>query len=379
MRLLNVKPLHRDIPGGGGSLPEPARRRLVLQGANGSGKSTILETILTLWKFWGEWIEEGRGSVPPEDHLSHYLAKADLAAIEIVDMPDASWPLWIGMGGERFEWRALQETYPRSFFAGLIREGTGWKIELPRDAERPEPDNLLTLRYRSLAGSGSFPNVVYFPPEGRTIRPPGRRRGEIIDTTGFHWTAVYDARVSLDSVLLTVKALSPERFEECLRLVNLALEHRQKRITGFGPRGRLVVKGTTEWGAPYEHPIEALSSGERQILLLVGFAVAFLRPGGIVLLDEPDLHIHIAMVDQLLETMERVVQERKGQLIVASHSVRVWEWFARPEEQIDLSPWGGKVTREHSPQASPTGAKGTRCLARKAHPARRRAERQGRL
>ena len=39
-----------------------------------------------------------------------------------------------------------------------------------------------------------------------------------------------------------------------------------------------------------------------------------------MLLDEPDLHIHVAMVDQLLETLERVIQERHGQLIVASHS-----------------------------------------------------------
>ena len=44
------------------------------------------------------------------------------------------------------------------------------------------------------------------------------------------------------------------------------------------------------------------------MLLLVGFAVAFLRPGGIVLLDEPDLHIHMAMVTQLLETLERVAK-----------------------------------------------------------------------
>ncbi len=165
-----------------------------------------------------------------------------------------------------------------------------------------------------------------------------------LTTTGFHWTAVYDSSVNLDSILLTVKALEPERFEECLRLVNLALEHRQKRITGFGPKGRLVVKGTMASGRSYHHGIEELSSGERQMLLLVGFLVAFLRPGGIVLLDEPDLHIHIAMVDQLLETVERIVQERKGQWIVASHSVRVWEWFAREEERIDLSPWRGVNT-----------------------------------
>jgi energy-coupling factor transporter ATP-binding protein EcfA2 len=342
MCLLKVKTLHRHIPHFARALPEPARRRLLLQGANGSGKSTILETVLTLWKFWGEWIEQGRGSAPPPEHLSHFLAKADLAAIELMDMPESSGPVWIGMG-KRSEWLALRETHPRAFFAGLILDGTGWKIELPTDAARPQPDDLLTLRYRSLAGSEAFPNVVYFPPEGRTIsaRLGGQPRGEIIDTTQFNWTAVYDPGVDLDSVLLTVKALSPERFEECLRLVNLALEHRQKRITGFGPKGRLVVEGRTESGVSYQHPIEELSSGERQMLLLVGFVVAFLRPGGIVLLDEPDLHIHIAMVTQLLETLELVVKERKGQIIVASHSQLVWDWFSRDEERVELSPWQG--------------------------------------
>ena len=64
------------------------------------------------------------------------------------------------------------------------------------------------------------------------------------------------------------------------------------------------------------------------------------------------------MVDQLLETMERVVQERKGQLIVASHAVRVWEWFARPEERIDLNPWRGSEPVSTPPKPVPPGAKG---------------------
>jgi len=334
LSLLNVKPLHRRIPAGGGALPEPARRRLLLQGSNGSGKTTILETVATLWRFWGEWIDGGRFSTPPKKHLRHFLAEADLAAMELVGIPEVD-PLWIGMGTYQ-EWGAHRQAYPGACFAGLIRGNAGWGIELP-------PAELLARRQRSIAGSESFPNVVYFPAEGRRIRRPREPRARIIDTTQFNWTAVYDSALSLDSVLLTVKALSPERFEECLRLVNLALEHRQKRITGFGPKGRLVVKGTTESGASYEHPIEALSSGERQMLLLVGFAVAFLRPGGIVLLDEPDLHIHIAMVTQLLQTLEFIIRERKGQLLVASHSERVWDFFSREDERVELSPWrGGK-------------------------------------
>ncbi len=334
MRLLNVKPLHRDIPAGGGALPEPAHRRLLLQGANGSGKTTILQVVLTLWRFLGDWLDSP-GGPPSEKHLRHFLAEADLAAMEIVGLT-SSQPLWLGVGKSR-EWQPLKEMHRGALFAGLVHGKDDWKIELP-------PVDLLSHRLRSLAGAESFPNVVYFRPDGRSIRRPKEPRAKILDTTRFNWAAVYHPTISLDSVLLTLKVHSPARFENCLRLVNMALVHRQKRITGFGATGRLIVEGTTESGVTYQHPIEELSSGEQQILLLVGFVAASLRPGGIVLLDEPDLHIHIGMVDQLLETMERVVQERKGQLIVASHSVRVWEWFSRPEEQIDLNPWRGNNT-----------------------------------
>ena len=147
--------------------------------------------------------------------------------------------------------------------------------------------------------------------------------------------------MSLDSVLLTIKAQAPKRFDECLRLVNLVLSHREKRIVGFAQAGRLVVEGVTEGGTKYKHPIELLSSGEKQMLLMIGFAVAFLRPGGILLIDEPDLHVHISMVAQLMETLETVVQERKGQLIVASHSSLVWDWFSDEDERLELGPWRG--------------------------------------
>jgi hypothetical protein len=334
LRLLGVKPLRCDLPADGAEFPDPARHRLLLQGGNGSGKTVVLETIATLWRFWGEWVDVGKGRTPPREHLRHYLAGARLAAMEIRDLLPGARPVWIGMG--RFDaWDNLQEAYPEHAFVGLYKRGHEWQILLP-----PQSD-LESFRQRSLVGSNPQANVVYFPPEGRTIPAPKKERAELLNTIPFNWLASFDPKVNLDSVLLTIKAQAPERFEECLRLVNLVLKHREKRIVGFAPAGRLVVEGITEEGKTYTHPIELLSSGEKQMLLMIGFAVAFLRPGGILLIDEPDLHIHMAMIAQLMETLELIVQERNGQLIVASHSTLVWDWFSSDEERIELSPRRG--------------------------------------
>jgi len=194
---------------------------------------------------------------------------------------------------------------------------------------------------------GSF--VHKFPSEGRTLLESRKPRAVLLDMMSFNWVARFDQKLDLDSVFLTLKTMEPGEFEECLKFVNLALVHRGKRITGFGDNGRLVVQGEADSGQPYHHTIEELSSGEKQMLLMIGFTVAFLRPGGILLIDEPDLHIHVSMVSQLMETLELIAEQRNAQLIVASHSALVWDWFD-DEERIDLSGW-----RDDAP-LSPVGA-----------------------
>jgi ABC-type uncharacterized transport system fused permease/ATPase subunit len=42
-----------------GPLPLATRRRLLLHGGNGIGKTTILEAVRTLWELFGEWIDPG--------------------------------------------------------------------------------------------------------------------------------------------------------------------------------------------------------------------------------------------------------------------------------------------------------------------------------
>jgi AAA domain, putative AbiEii toxin, Type IV TA system len=345
LRLFGLKVLHRDLPASGEPLPSATRKRLLLQGGPASGKTTILECIRVLWETFGQCIDQAGRPVELDgwsrffssDTTAEALRDAQLAALELGDLPERGQSLWIAVG-QAGAWEELQRDHPEAAFAGLVRQGKGaaeWRVILPdRDWQ--------SFRQRSMVGSEPRPNIVAFPSD-RILVTPRKDGARLIDTTPLNWSAVYNSKRDLDSVLLTLRALRPEDYEEALHLVNLALGHNNKRITGFGTDGRLTVEGETAFGTTYRHPADHLSSGEGQFLLLVAYTVAFLRPGGVVLVDEPDLHVHLSMVGQLLGTLSRVVREREGQLIVASNSDRVQGWFDRDEEGIELTPWQGAV------------------------------------
>jgi hypothetical protein len=59
-------------------------------------------------------------------------------------------------------------------------------------------------------------------------------------------------------------------------------------------------------------------SGFHQVLLLLAFFYA--RPASVLLLDEPDAHLHVILQKQIYDLLRRIASERKCQLIVATHS-----------------------------------------------------------
>jgi len=64
--------------------------------------------------------------------------------------------------------------------------------------------------------------------------------------------------------------------------------------------------------------ISSGGSGFHQVLLLLAFFYA--RPGSVLLLDEPDAHLHVILQHEIFDLLRRVARERKSQLIVATHS-----------------------------------------------------------
>ena len=67
-----------------------------------------------------------------------------------------------------------------------------------------------------------------------------------------------------------------------------------------------------------ELDISSAGSGFHQVLLLLGFLYA--RPSTVLLIDEPDAHLHVILQKQIYDRLRSIAAQRKCQLIIATHS-----------------------------------------------------------
>jgi hypothetical protein len=83
--------------------------------------------------------------------------------------------------------------------------------------------------------------------------------------------------------------------------------------------------------------LDRLSAGERSLLINLCMILRWLGPGGIVLLDEPELHQHLSLMRSSLSVIDQMIDEDfAGQLLVASHAPEVWDYFHRTGSIVDL-------------------------------------------
>jgi hypothetical protein len=78
-----------------------------------------------------------------------------------------------------------------------------------------------------------------------------------------------------------------------------------------------IPKGNGLGGLP-PLDVSTAGSGFHQVLLILAFM--FARPSSLILLDEPDAHLHVLLQKQLYDILRSLCHERKGQLVIATHS-----------------------------------------------------------
>jgi predicted ATPase len=275
------------------------RQRTVIAGSNGTGKTTILEMIYSLLKHTPHLYDAVYTS-------RHTLAHDEEAEITLNNLPLPS--------GEHFITLSLNANGPHLTSSEEIGNTRG---------------NWLSAIQQATAGKRDFPNCVYFPSEGRELR--SKAKGQIIDEPrDYQWVYRFDDSTkwegSLESFLVAMdyRDLMAQRegrtgneFSHFTKLINSFL--RDKQIDGVDGKFRVRVEAANG----QQFGLEALSSGEKQIVLMLGEIQRRLRPGGLLLIDEPEIHLHPRWQRLLVRALTELCGEYDAQMILTTHSEEI--------------------------------------------------------
>jgi ABC-type lipoprotein export system ATPase subunit len=303
----------------------------VLAGANGSGKTTVLELIVALCEF--AYPDEQTRVWPP------ILNRTEYARLEML------------IDGERvalYHGKKHPETVPRGNY--LKRTPTGHQYEmtshvlsnfttalkaqqavLDKVREKEAVDDTGFLSRLLPEGDDIVPSLCYFP----YMRFLPSLKAEQIhkEQTGHDWVYRYEtprsSQGSLDSYLIWLDYAEPKVFDKVIAFLN-ALNFDGKK---FGVSRRdLKATVTTSDGAT--HYSEQLSSGEQNILIMLLELRRRLLPHSIVLIDEIENSLHPAFQHRIVNGLKQLQEETPFQLIVTSHSLTILEAFGTQSARI---------------------------------------------
>lgn len=311
-------------------------------GGGGAGKTTCLDVMAALWKLFRASTRRRLTRTLTLDPALSGLQPGGWVAMQLVELPGPLPTLWLHSGADeppaqlegavisgRTARAALDKHVPQILFRpDPNRPTAGAELpsfwEPPFDALRLGPAGAL----ESLAET--LPNMVYLGAENRYIEPlaPNDDRAEPFMEDAVRWLARYapssDKRLHLETSMTALRLANPARFQEIRERIQSVLtdiellDHVQRET--MRPLVRVRGEAVTT--------IDRLSSGERAAIISLFTVGRWLAPGGIVLIDEPELHQHAALVRLNLAALEDfVVNKMGGQLIVASHAPEVAEHF----------------------------------------------------
>lgn len=268
---------------------------VVLVGPNNSGKTTLLQAIAA----WDLALRRWRELYDLRKHKGHY-SKAPMARQAFLAVPLRSFDL---LWHERDYKRPIEiEVHGRA----------GWSV-----AMEFLPDTSEQIHVRPTKAHGTDDVVdrgvraVFVPPmSGVALEEPLYANPATVDTML--------ARVRAGDVLrnLLHQAHQEEGAWE-------AITGSVRRLFGYelpppDASGPFLM---ADFQARPDGPaldLTGAGSGFQQVLMLLCFLHT--RPGSVLLLDEPDAHLHVILQDAIYGELKAVAAEKRSQLVIATHS-----------------------------------------------------------
>ena len=331
LKSINSLDLPEDGLGWSGPIPD----FVMVGGVNGSGKTTLLEFLAGAFAQInhlspdGQFVEMPRNLVASEARIDFSFGHAG----------DDSPCMRFLIGNADY----IRAHHCENWF-GFQYFGSEANDEASFVGARS--DSLFTFLYyvqsknydsKSDPGASKFfsnynagPAVVYFPSEGRSLVIPEtsyKMPGNLTPSDKFvqRWQRPEEWKDSLTARLYALRWEDLNAKEEGrpeaathFQSYHLAFDRffeGRKRLR-WTPKGELVVE--TKGGDI--HDLADLSSGEKQVILFMGELLHRWRPGSLILIDEPELHLHEYYQMKLWQSLVDWRKERGGQVILATQS-----------------------------------------------------------
>ncbi len=293
----------------------------VIAGANGSGKTTLLRCISQAARL----LTNNPATIPSEVD-----ARECRIDFRIHDGSRTSQPKMLRfLVGDK----SYVDEYKTTDCYGYVRTG-----KRPRFMLQGASKDL-----RSILGNpeeyakSAWPRLVFMPSDDRDLVVPNvkyKAPGRLQDDLGFvaawerpapkQWAGstpelLFSARWADLNAKEEGHPQDATNFESYARAF-ADMTGKTKKL-GWTRKGELVVE--VEDGAT--HPLEKLSSGERQVVLILAELRRRWREGSLILIDELELHLHDAWQGRLLDVLQAMQKEFGGQVIVATQSHSLFE------------------------------------------------------
>lgn len=267
---------------------------VVLAGANNTGKTTILQAIAS----WGLALDRWKRQNDFQRHGGAYT-KVPVTRQTFVSVPlrtfDLLWRDRDYKGNVEVELHgAAGWTLPIEFMA----DSTEQIYVRPRRDVPPDQVRAVDL-----------PTVFIPPMTGLVIDEPLYQRPKLDHTLG-------QARPGevLRNLLVEASLSAPAWH---------ALQESIERLFGYAllvpdaAGAHIVAEYRARPGGPH-FDVGSAGSGFQQVLMLLTFLHT--RPASVLLLDEPDAHLHVILQDAIYGELRRVAAQTGSQLVIATHS-----------------------------------------------------------
>ncbi|WP_047248549.1 ATP-binding protein [Chromobacterium subtsugae] len=316
--------------------------RALFTGPNGSGKSTALRAVAMLWEALGYWLDQRKNL--PKSHASREWLQRWGGCAVILDAVLADAPAIGLLFGEQAWCEQLMKQHPQVAWIGESVARTGKpgnpkrELLIPKDGwlqAWSDQRKRLILSFDKVA----IPNVLFLDAEERRWVSPRRNVGEHLpEPSQMRWLPRYiaseDWKGQLEASLITLKTTQLQTYHRVIRQMNefLAGKEIDPDIKPGENRLRVKIKGTHG----QSHSLDELSAGEHQVLILIYLISRWAEQGAVVLIDEPDLYLHPSLVSGLLASLEKLVADLGGQLIITSHLPEIWHRYEASGKRIEL-------------------------------------------